>query len=214
MRIDPMRRTRLTVLGAACAAALAAGACKKANNPETAGAGMSSAADTAATGMAPADTGSMAAHATLTDANIVALLDEANKADSAAGAYAVGKAKDPGVKAFAKLMMSEHHALRVAGQQLAKKLNVTPEPPANDPLKPAAAAEMDSLKAATGSGFDRTYIDQEVGVHKAVLDLAKQAHDQTQNAELKALIEKAQPVIQKHLDKAEELQKTLGKTAA
>ena len=214
MRTNPMRRTRITMVGAACVAALAAGACKKASTPETARAGAPSAAETTTTGMAPAET-SMAAHATLTDANIVALLDEANMADSAAGAFAVGKAKDPGVRAFAKMMMGEHHMLRLEGQKLAKKLNITPELPASDPLKPAASAEMDSLKAAgTGSRFDRTYIDQEIGIHKAVLDVAKQGHDQTQNAELKALIEKAQPVIEKHLNKAEELQKTLGKTAA
>jgi putative membrane protein len=152
---------------------------------------------------------------TLTDANIVALLDEANQADSASGAYALGKATNSEVKAFAKLMMGEHHALRVQGQQLAKKLKVTPQLPANDPLKPAAQAEMAALKAAPkGPQFDRTYIDQEVAIHKAVLDLAEQAHGAAQNQELKALIEKARPVIEKHLDRAEELQKKLGKPTA
>jgi putative membrane protein len=126
----------------------------------------------------------------LTDANIVALLDEANQADSAAGAFAIGKATDPEVKAFARLMMGEHHALRLQGQQLAKKLNVTPQLPANDPLKPAAEGEMAALRAApTGAQFDRIYIDQEIGMHKAVLDLAEQGHGAAQNPELKALIE-------------------------
>jgi putative membrane protein len=173
---------------------------------------------------APGDPGAAAAMrndtaqpgaAGLSDANIVALLDEANQADSASGAYALGKATNPEVKAFAKLMMGEHHALRLQGQQLAKKLNVTPQPPANDPLKPAARAEMAALKAAPkGSQFDRTYIEQEVAIHKAVLDLAEQAHGAAQNQELKALIEQAKPVIEKHLDRAEELQKKLGKPTA
>jgi putative membrane protein len=153
--------------------------------------------------------------AALTDANIVALLDEANQADSAAGAYALTKATNPEVKAFAKLMMGEHHALRIQGQQLAKKLNVTPQLPANDPLKPAAEAEMTALKAAPkGSQFDLTYIDQEVAIHNAVLDLAEQAHGAAQHPELKALIEQAKPVIEKHRDRAEELQKKLGKPTA
>jgi putative membrane protein len=157
---------------------------------------------------------SAASAGSLTDANIVALLDEANQADSASGAYAFGKASNPEVKAFAQLMMGEHHALRLQGQQLAKKLNVTPQLPANDPLKPAAEAEMAALKAAPkGPAFDRTYIDQEVAIHKAVLDLAEQAHGAAQNPELKALIEKAKPVIEKHRDRAEELQKKLGKPA-
>ena len=42
------------------------------------------------------------------------------------------------------------------------------------------------------------------------LELADRAHGDTQNAELKALIEKAKPTLQKHLDRAEELQKKLG----
>lgn len=169
---------------------------------------------------APADTGGMQATSTdttgsvstrLTDPNIVALLDEANAADSAAGAYAVGKATSPEVKAFAKLMMGEHHALRAQGQQLAKRLNVTPQAPANDPLPAAAQSEMTALKGASkGAQFDRTYIEQEIGIHKAVLDLAGKGHDQAQNQDLKKLIEQAKPVIEKHLNRAEQLQKKLG----
>ena len=151
----------------------------------------------------------------LTDANIVALLDEANMADSASGAYAATKATNPEVKAFAKLMMGEHHALRAQGQQLAKQLGVTPQLPADDPLKPAAQSEMTALKgAAKGAAFDRTYIEQEIGIHKAVLDLAGKAHDAAQNEQLKKLIEQAGPVIQKHLDRAEAIQKKLGKPTA
>ncbi|HKG33425.1 MAG TPA: DUF4142 domain-containing protein [Gemmatimonadales bacterium] len=165
-----------------------------------------------------ADTGSMAGGAqpgALSDANIVALLDEANMADSASGAYAVTKATNPDVKAFAKLMMGEHHALRAQGQQLAERLGVTPQLPAEDPLKPAAQSEMTALKgAAKGAAFDRTYIEQEIGIHKAVLDLAGKAHDAAQNEELKKLIEQAGPVIQKHLDHAEQIQKKLGKPTA
>jgi putative membrane protein len=175
--------------------------------PDTAGGMTTGTADTAQA--RPAEAGK------LSDANIVALLDEANMADSASGAYAVTKATNPEVKAFARLMMGEHHALRAQGQKLAKQLNVTPEPPANDPLKPAAQSEMTALKAAAkGAAFDRTYIEQEIGIHKAVLDLAEKAHDAAQNEQLKQLIEQAKPVIEKHLNRAEELQKKLGAPSA
>jgi putative membrane protein len=168
---------------------------------------------------APADTGMQAistdttgsASSRLTDPNIVALLDEANAADSAAGAFALRRATSPDVKNFAKMMMGEHHALRLQGQQLAKRLNVTPQPPANDPLPAAAQGEMTALQGAPkGAQFDRTYIEQEIGIHKAVLDLAAKGHDQAQNEDLKKLIEQAKPVIEKHLNRAEQLQKKLG----
>ena len=164
-----------------------------------------------------ADTAQASASASgaLSDANIVALLDAANVADSASGAYALTKATNPEVKAFAKLMIGEHHALRLQGQQLAQRLNVTPEPPANNPLQPAVEAETAALRAAPkGAQFDRTYIEQEVAMHKAVLDLAEKAHGAAQNEELKALIEQAKPVIEKHLERAEEIQKKLGKPSA
>ena len=182
------------------------GSCKGRQSSETASGGAQATRTDTAEAPAAAPAGG------LTDPNIVALLDEANAADSAAGAYALTKATDPGVKAFAKLMMGEHHALRAAGQQLAQRLNVTPEPPADDPLKPAAESEMTVLRAAPkGPQFDRTYIEQEIGIHKAVLDVAEKGHDAAQNEDLKKLIEQAKPVIQKHLDRAEEIQKKLGK---
>jgi len=103
----------------------------------------------------------------------------------------------------------------LAHLQLAKRLGVTPQMPADDPLKPAVQAEMTALKgAAKGAAFDRTYIDQEIGIHKAVIDLAGKAHDAAQNEELKKLIEQAGPVLQKHLDHAEQIQKKLGKPTA
>jgi putative membrane protein len=175
-----------------------------------------SAADSAA---APSDTAAHAAGATtprvgLSDSNIVALLDEANKADSAAGALALKKATSPDVKAFAKLMMSEHHALRQAGLDLAKELGVAPKPPERDPLAGYTKNEMVEIqKAPKGPEFDRSYIDHEVSVHQAVLDFANQARVTTQTPQLRDLIQKAIPVIQKHLAQAQEIQKKLGATA-
>ncbi|HZN99078.1 MAG TPA: DUF4142 domain-containing protein [Gemmatimonadales bacterium] len=166
------------------------------------------AADTADTGAAATPT--TTPKAGLSDANIVALLDAANKADSAGGAVAAKKATRADVKAFAQLMMSEHHALRKAGQDLAKQLGVEPKPPEKDPLAPYVASEMKALQSTPkGAEFDRTYIDNEVTIHQAVIDLANQARVTTQTPQLKELIEKAIPVIRKHLDQAMALQKQL-----
>lgn len=194
----------------ALALALSLGACNShrdrdvaANVPAGAETG-AMAADTSATTPTPAAT------TDLSDANIVALLDHANAADSTAGALAATKATNPQVKQFAKLMMSEHHALRKQGADLAKRLKLTPEPPANDPVTPLAQQETQALQSAPkGAEFDKTYIDQEVAAHQAVLDLVDKAHGEADNAELKALIEKAKPVIEKHLDQAKQIQQKL-----
>jgi hypothetical protein len=46
-------------------------------------------------------------------------------------------------------------------------------------------------------------------LHQAVLDFANQARVTTQTPELRALIEKAIPIVRKHLEQAMALQKQL-----
>jgi putative membrane protein len=192
------------VLGAAVAMA----ACKKSENYAT-----DTGAAKADTGMAATtDTGmaAPAAPAALTDANIVYILDNANMLDSAAGGVAATKGTNSEVREFGKRMMRDHHALRKQGQDLAKKLNVTPEAPANDDSKASYDKTMSMLNgAAKGKDFDKAYIDNEVTYHQAVLQTATNAMAAAQNAELKNLIQKAAPAIQAHLTLAESIQKKM-----
>jgi len=169
---------------------------------------------TAASSTMSADTSAMASSPTTsgtwTDANIAALLDEANMADSAAGALAATKGTSSAVRDFGRRMTRDHHTLRSQGEALAKKLKITPTPPAGDNLVTDAQKNMDNLNStAKGKDFDKAYIDSEVDVHKKVLDLATKAMDQAQSTELKNLIQKAAPVIKGHLDLAESIQKNL-----
>lgn len=167
------------------------------------------------TTVAPADTTKAppAAAATppaLTDANIAALLDAANAADSAAGHIASTKATNAEVKAFAKTMMRDHHMLRKQGEDLVKKLNVTPELPAGDNSQAAAKAWDDSLTAMPkGAAWDKAYIDHEVAYHQALLQTAQTAQGAAQNQELKDLIGKAIPAVQAHLTKAQSISSSL-----
>lgn len=146
----------------------------------------------------------------MTDANIAAILDEANASDSTMGAMAVEKGKSDDVKSFGRLMMGEHHALRMEGQQLATRLGVTPQAPPTFEMPNRQRMTMDSLKMLSGTNFDRAYIAHEVAFHEQVMQTLQTARNQTQNAELRTLLEKAQPVIQKHLDRAREIQTKLG----
>ena len=188
-------------------AAMAVAACSKKD---------SGAADTAAASSTiTTDTPAVAASSTnaggsWSDANILALLDEANVADSSEGAIAATKGTSAAVRNFGKQMILDHHKLRVQGEALAKRLNVTPAPPADDNIPSDAQKEMENLNStAKGKDFDKAYIDGQVDDHKKVLDLAVRAMSQAQSTELKNLIQKAAPVVQSHLDKAESIQKSL-----
>ena len=193
-------------LTALTVAAVSLVACSKKDN--------SGADTTAASSTMSADTSATAASSTTsvtwTDANIAALLDEANMADSAAGALAATKGTSSAIRDFGRRMTRDHHTLRAQGEALAKKLKITPTPPAGDNLVADAQKNMDNLNStAKGKDFDKAYIDSEVDAHKEVLELATKAMDQAQSTELKNLIQKAAPTIKGHLDLAESIQKNL-----
>jgi putative membrane protein len=112
-------------------------------------------------------------------------------------------------------MMRDHHTLRKAGQDLAKKLNLTPAPPANDTLPQAAQKMHDNMATmAKGAAWDKAYIDNEVAVHQAVLALLQTAQGAAQDTSLKALIITATPNIQAHLTKAQDIQSKLNAAPA
>lgn len=158
-------------------------------------------------------TDSGAPKAGLNDETILGMLDRANSADSTLGKLAAKQATDPAVKEFANMMMKDHHDLRASGEEIAKKLGVTPKPPAKDPVAGYSASESAAIqKAKKGADFDRTYIDNEVTVHQAVLDAVNMARVSSSTQDVKDLLQKALTVIHAHLDQAMALQKRLNPT--
>ena len=196
------RGLRLTALGIA---ALGIFACsnKEADGSDSA-ASTARGADTSAPGASSTTPG------TWTDANIFALLDEANVGDSAAGALAATKGTSSALRDFGRRMARDHHTLRVQGEALTKRMKITPIPPDEDNLIADAQKNLDNLNAiAKGKDFDKAYIDSEVEVHKRVLELVTRAMEEAESTELKNLIQKAAPVIRDHLDLAQSIQKSL-----
>ena len=177
-------------------------ACKKDTGNTADSARFADSAKAAAPAPAPAA-------APLTDANIAALLDEANAADSASGKIASTRGTNADVKAFGVLMMRDHHALRKAGQDLVTRLKVTPTPPPNDSFPMKGQKIADSLNATPKGAFDKTYIGEEVAVHQQVLGLLDQFDAAAQAPELKDLLKKARPSIEMHLKRAQDIQSRL-----
>ncbi|MEO8334830.1 MAG: DUF4142 domain-containing protein [bacterium] len=194
------RTLRRTSYVALCAAALVSGCSKGDKMADSAKMADSIAAAMPAAPAMPA----------MTDANILATLDADNVADSTAGAMGVSKGTHADVKDFGRMMMKDHHALREDGMALAKKDSITPMMPAMGADEAAAKAVADSMMSmAKGADWDKFYIDHMVTGHEKVIRYAQDAANAAQNANLKGLIEKATPVVQKHLDKAKEIQTKL-----
>ncbi len=197
-----MRRIRVVLVGTVV---LVAACSKGERSPDSVKTADSLAA------ISPAGAATTAATPAMTDANILAVLDAANAADSSAGSVAAQKGMSADVKAFGRDMVRDHHALRKQGEELAKKINVTPQRPAGDNSLAEAAAWHDSLNAMPkGPAFDKAYIDHEVRAHEQVLQKAQDAFAAAQNADLKAMIPKASALVQAHLDNAKKVQSKLG----
>ena len=134
------RFTRVALVGGAIAIA----ACAKDNKTTSdSAAGAMNSTDTAASmNDSSAMNGGNVAAPKMTDANIVAFLDQANVNDSAGGKVASTKGTNKDVQAFGKMMLGDHHGLRVAGQDFAKKASITPAPASNDTSKAHGEHEL------------------------------------------------------------------------
>jgi putative membrane protein len=149
---------------------------------------------------------------TLTDAEIAHVAVTANTIDIEAGEAAKAKSTNADVKAFAQTMITDHTGVNAEAGALATKLGVTPMDNAtSQSLMSGADAAKTELAAKSGADYDRAYAAREVAYHQAVLDALDQTLiPATQNAELKALLEKVRPAIAAHLAMAQALQTKLG----
>ena len=194
---------RRSPLVLACVASLFA--CAK---PDAAGNGARVVDSTAAAKGTSA--GSAPAAHVMTDANMLALLDQAHAVDSTTGAMAAARGVNEDVNVYGRRMMRDHHALRVGGEALATSASITPVLPAGDDAGARAAALGDSLTAMPrGTAWDRFYLDHAVMHHEQALATAQAGAGAAQHPELKAMIEKVAPILQKHLDRAKLLRSNM-----
>jgi putative membrane protein len=145
------------------------------------------------------------------DAQIASIVVTANQVDIDAGKLAESRATNDEVKAFARLMVTDHTAVNKSATDLAGKLKVTPQNnPTSESLKSGGDKNLARLRTLTGTAFDKAYVDQEVAYHQQVIDaLDKTLIPGAANAELKALLIKVRPAFVAHLEHAKRLQTSM-----
>jgi len=145
------------------------------------------------------------------DPQIAQIVQTANQIDIDQAKLALKNSNNPQVKAFANQMITDHQALMKSVADLAKKLNMTPEESeTSKQLKQQANDESKKLKTLKGSAFDKEYVAHEIAYHQAVIDaVGNTLIPNAKNAELKAALEGAAPVLQGHKEHAQHLQASL-----
>jgi putative membrane protein len=145
------------------------------------------------------------------DAQIASIVVTANQVDIDAGKLAESRATNDEVKAFARLMVTDHSAVNKSATDLVGKLKVTPQNnPTSESLKAGGDKNLARLRTLTGTAFDKAYVDQEVAYHQQVIDaLDKTLIPGAANAELKMLLVKVRPAFVAHLEHAKRLQSSM-----
>lgn len=153
----------------------------------------------------------------LTDAGIVAKLAAADSHEVKLAKLVQTKATNAGVKSYARLLVTDHtnHAKELAAlEQKAKSsaewrnTDQATTQAATEDVKRQTQEEFDRFQSLPkGAAFDTAFVNHAVTEHEKVLSEVRSL--QPQNADLKALIDKTVPALQKHLDRAQALQKQL-----
>jgi putative membrane protein len=200
-----IRFARPAVAGLLLAAGLAA--CKK-EAPAT---------DT--TAMARTDTTAAAAATTTTPPpskwtapSTVGFAWAANSGEIEVAKLATTKAGNADVKAFAKMLVTDHTKMLADVNALATQQTVTPDTTMED-VKDLMGHSRDELKDLTdkakGADWDKDFIGKMVDDHQKVLDKLQDAVKNTTDSTLTKALTDASGKVQEHLTKAQELQAKL-----
>jgi putative membrane protein len=121
-----------------------------------------------------------------------------------AGKMAQDKAQNADVKSFAGMLVTDHSASNQELQALAQQKGVTLPP--SLPQK----QQMKIDKMAKAKDFDKAFI-QEQGIedHKDDIKDFEKASKDAKDPDVKAFAAKTLPVLQKHLQRAQEISKAI-----
>jgi putative membrane protein len=143
---------------------------------------------------------------TLSDPQIAAITEKIHTAEIEQAEVAQSKSNNERVRQFAQMMI-EHH-----GQAKSEQATLgigSDESPTSMQLERESKATLETLKAKTGTDFDRAYIQGQIEGHQKALDTIKQARQSAQSPELRAYLDKLTPQVEQHLDQARAAQQAL-----
>jgi len=147
---------------------------------------------------------------TSSDQDFVTKAAQGNSAEVELGKIVAAKSKDPNVKQFAQMMVKDHTAALNELQELAQTKNLN----FNDDLPDDAKAMRAKLSSDIGKQLDKDYMDGMVEDHqKDVQDFTAQSQN-AKDPDVKQWASKTLPTLQKHLEKAQQIDARLNKGKA
>jgi len=194
-----MKSMLIPALLVATSIALATSGCSKKDDDTTK---TTAATDTAT----PADTGTPTAAAPAADSHAAQFLTDAIRGDNAeikAGQAAQSMGSSQGVKDFGKMLVDDHTKARDQASQVATAMNV----PVPSDTPPEADKDLKMTMGMSGAGFDKDFIAMEVKDHKNDIAKFEAEAKSSDPSQVTDLAKQTVPVLKKHLQTAQSLQK-------
>ena len=145
---------------------------------------------------------------TMSNAEILGLLNTIDHSEIDAGQLALQKASSPEVRSFASRMVSEHEMMMENIGRLAHRLSVQPQKPAlASTMEDTHRNSMETLGAKSGSDFDKAYIAYQVTMHEQAVDLVGDVIGSVENQDLKLYLRQTKPDLQNHLVSSQSIER-------
>ena len=138
--------------------------------------------------------------AELNDLEIAHVAYTADNIDIRYAHLALAISTNPAIHEFANTMIRDHTAVNEQALALLEKLKAQPQDNflSQDLLK-GADKLVDEMSKLRGAAFDKRYAENELGYHKAVIDLVENAFiPNIENGEVKALFEAGLEIFKAH----------------
>ena len=144
------------------------------------------------------------------DQDFVTKAAQGNSAEVALGTIVAAKTKDPAVKQFAQMMVKDHKAALNDVQELAQSKNLN----FSDDLPNDAKTLQTKLSNDIGKQLDKDYMDGMVEDHQKDVQDFKDESQSAKDPDVKQWASKTLPTLEKHLDKAQQIDAKLNKGKA
>ena len=163
------------------------------------------------------DQGSMDHDKKLTDDQVLRKLHHVNQEEIQAGQLAQQKGTTRDVKDYGATLVRDHTKGDQDVKTMASKMNVDLEAMKNDARhqqkQQVMQNKMDQLQKMSGKDFDRGFAQMMVNGHREAIEMVKTARADAK-PELKSMLDKMLPVLQKHEDTANDILNKSGNTAS
>ncbi|MDK2744619.1 MAG: DUF4142 domain-containing protein [Nitrospira sp. BO4] len=140
---------------------------------------------------------------TMSDADVLGVLNSINRSEVDAGQLASERASSEAVRVYASRMVADHQAKIAETSQLVKRIRLEPHQPAlAESIDNTHRKAMENLREKAGLNFDKAYIKYEIKMHDQSVDLVKNMADAVNDPQFRRYLLEIRPEMETHLEAA------------